>query len=1010
MPKPSLFVLIVPAWIVLFATGAATAGGNDRGTVIEDFESGSVQLESYPDQDQDPLDWSVTSTNPYGGTYALRLHGNTWKTESIAPAAIMDSTVWSVAGFIDRLGEMQAFGVTDGTNELLYTFAGEQLPQESKWWTVYQGAFPQNEWYAYLLPVGRDWLATYGYLPTVTGLIYVNDNDSGDPGITLFDEIIDVTADLPVPPRVSILYTIESAKQIAKNLFLVGVQFYGNVYDPDSPAHDFAWDFGDGGTSVEQNPVHEFLVEADYAYTVGLLARDGDGLVGCDTSQVQVEPGEGDLPLTVNFVGDIFTGRSYESNGGIIDTYGVEALFEPTLGVFGGAADVNVANLECAYTDRGTPHPTKSVVFRSSPENIAGIEYAGVDLVTLGNNHIVDYGEEGMLQTIHLLDSLGIEHSGAGVNDYFALLPTFFTEKGVRMAFLGQCNRDGRTWNYQPFLDAGYNKPGFGPLFAHSVASAIDGAKDLADILIVQFHSGDEYEAAPPEKNGQIGKPPVEASEIGPDDRDFRFRVEPTPGDRALRRLAIDEGADILINHHPHVLQGFESYNGKLIAHSLGNFIFDLYYPETMPTMVLTLEIDKEGITGYTFTPAWIDDWIPRPSTGRLGREIMDRLADYSRPMGALVSVKPGSETARIHLSRSEADSTVLPAEASDTLVSENGWWISPPLELAGEGNLSRIESIAGSGSGWEIRRGREILWHGGFEDEGATFWDDNTDDEWLDTSRAHGGARSLALRRGDGDGEPVGTDIEKHLPSDPEKEHSVVLYMETDNAGDARTSGRFYNSRYAGTPVASEDVSTPVTGSAAWARQWKNLDTPENGVYFEVRCENSPPASGTGHAWFDDIAFVEWEPWTSFGGGEDVPSPNNFRFVQVRSVDAGPSPVTVAYRETVYDAIPTEVGDHPPAPPRTARIRNFPNPFNPRTTIELTTPGSGPVPVTVDIFDVRGRRVSRLFAGDLPGGMKSAVTWNGRDDAGRAAASGVYFARVKIGGDTIRKKMVLIR
>ena len=57
--------------------------------------------------------------------------------------------------------------------------------------------------------------------------------------------------------------------------------------------------------------------------------------------------------------------------------------------------------------------------------------------------------------------------------------------------------------------------------------------------------------------------------------------------------MALDLGADVLINHHPHVLQGFESYDGKLIAHSLGNFIFDLYYPETMPTMVLTLEIDK---------------------------------------------------------------------------------------------------------------------------------------------------------------------------------------------------------------------------------------------------------------------------------------------------------------------------------------------------------------------------------------------------------------------------------
>ena len=92
-----------------------------------------------------------------------------------------------------------------------------------------------------------------------------------------------------------------------------------------------------------------------------------------------------------------------------------------------------------------------------------------------------------------------------------------------------------------------------------------------------------------------------------------------------------------MINHHPHVLQGFESYRGKLIAHSLGNFVFDLPYAETMPTLVLTLEMDKHGITGQRITPAFIDDWIPRPATGNLGREIIGWLADASRPMNAIV-------------------------------------------------------------------------------------------------------------------------------------------------------------------------------------------------------------------------------------------------------------------------------------------------------------------------------------------------------------------------------------
>lgn len=1000
--------LFILAPLLFFA--ALTHAG--RADVIEDFESGSVVLESYPDQDLDPSAWEVTTSSPFGGNYALRIYGNTWKTQAIEAVAVASGTVWHVAGFVERLGDIHGFGVSDGVNELIYTFGGAQLPEGNQWYTVYQGAFDEGAWYGYLLPIGRDWRAAHGYLPSITSLIYVNDDDSGPVGEVRFDEIADVTADLPVAPEASILYTVESMARLGKNLWRVGVQFTANVYDPDSPSHTFHWDFGDGASSGEENPAHEFLVEADYTYTVGLLVRDGDGLVGSDTAQVLVEPGAGELPITVNFVGDIFTGRGYESSGGIIDTYGIEALFEPTLGIFGQAADVNVGNLECAYTDRGDPHPTKSVVFRSRPENIAGIEYAGVDVVTLGNNHIVDYGEEGMLQTMHLLDSLGIRYSGAGTNDYFALLPTYRTEKGVRLAFLGQCNRDGRTWNYQPFLDAGYNKPGFGYLLPPNLESSIPGVREQADVVIIQLHSGDEYDPAPPPGKGFDRPPPVEAAEIAEGDPDFRFRVEPTLGERELRRLAADMGADVVINHHPHVLQGFESYDGKLIAHSLGNFIFDLYYPETMPTMVLTLEIDKEGIIGYTFTPAWIDDWIPRPATGALGREIMDRLADYSRPMGALVAVFPEEDYARIHLSRSESDSTVSASAATDSLVEEDGLWVSPPLLLAGEGSLSRVLSVGGAGSGWEVRWGRDILWHGGFEEEGATLWDDNTEDEWLDEAKSRTGYRSLALRRDQNDNVAVGTDLERNLPSDAAKEHTLTGYLATEGAGESWLVNRFYNSRYAGTPVASDTAGPSLSGSAEWTRRWRNLDTPGNGVYFDVRCSSEPPGSGTGIARFDDVALVEWEPWATFTGPVPVPSPNNLRYVQVRSPNAGASAVTVAYEETAYRSVSTGIAGEDAPAAADGRLRNFPNPFNPRTTIELDLAGAGPgpMPVSIDVFDVRGRRVAPLFRGEMPGGKRSAVTWNGRDEEGREAPSGVYFIRAKIVGETLRKKMVLVR
>jgi hypothetical protein len=426
--------------------------------------------------------------------------------------------------------------------------------------------------------------------------------------------------------------------------------------------------------------------------------------------------------------------------------------------------------------------------------------------------------------------------------------------------------------------------------------------------------------------------------------------------------------------------------------------------------MVLTLEILKTGIIGYTFTPAWIDEYIPHPATGSLGREIMDRMADYSRPMNALVATHPDESWARVHISRASADSSVHEQNAEAALVDQNGVSVSPPLPLAGQGNLSSVVEITGDvGAGWEVRWGREILWHGGFEPEGATFWDVNTEDEWLDETESHSGGRSLALRRSDNEQNQTGTDLEKHLPCDPGKKHSCWGWLKADNADAAVMMARFYEGRSSGQPINSTDLAEPFEGSQDWTLQWRDLQTPPDANYFEVRCQLEGPDSGTGHAWFDDIRFIEWEPWIAADGELAVPSPNNFRFLQVRH--PGPATtVTVTYEETVYDALPTAVEEEMVLPLQT-RVRNFPNPFNPRTTIEVALPmASGPLPVSVLVYDLRGRKVADLFNGSLVGGTRHGFSFDGRDSRGKNLASGTYFARVRVDGRTHTAKMLLIR
>jgi hypothetical protein len=224
-----------------------------------------------------------------------------------------------------------------------------------------------------------------------------------------------------------------------------------------------------------------------------------------------------------------------------------------------------------------------------------------------------------------------------------------------------------------------------------------------------------------------------------------------------------------------------------------------------------------------------------------------------------------------------------------------------------------------------------------------------------------------------------------------------------------AKITARFYSSRTSETVISSTDAGPAFTGSADWFREWKNVTTPSNGTYFEVRFANEPPSSGTGHAWFDDAAFIEWEPWVAWTGETVVPSPNNYRFLQVRSTGAGAGLVQVGYEETAYRASTTPVDGPPPASVET-RLRNFPNPFNPRTTIELSIPGEGSVLVRVDVFDVSGRRVAALHRGVHPGGSTLGLAWDGTDDSGRAVPSGIYFARAEVGGKGIARKMVLLR
>jgi len=858
--------------------------------MIEDFEDGQVNLTSYPGQDQQPDAWELTATVTYDSSlFALTLFGNTWKIEQIPPVQMTAGTVWRAAVRVTYSAEIQALGVGDGDHELFYQFRGTDLQTGSNWNTTFHSVSPLNQWAEINLPIGRDWLIRWGELPVIDRIFYVNDKDAGTwSSPSFFDEIHDITEDLPQVPQVFITAVGDSSA------LHPAYQFTSLVIDPDSPTHTYYWDFGDDTHSTEPNPSHTY---ADRGYrTVSLQVMDGDSLFGDACTHLLPPPGTPLPSFTLNAAGDVMLARRYEEAGGIIPTYGVNYIFERTKAMFGDAADVSMVNLECPLTDEGYQHPTKQFSFRGSPENVAGLQFAGFDYVALGNNHTTDYMEPGLLETIAVLDTAGILFSGSGMNEYWATRPAFFTTNGIRVAVLSYCNRDGREDFLPPFLEAGYNKAGFAMFDEPTLEATIPLADSLADLVIVQVHAGTEYDPSP-----LIASLPPHLRHFPREDY-LRFdQTESDSTDRALKQRAIQLGADLVLCHHPHILQGFEVYQGKLIAHSFGNFAFDQYYWETYPSMILYCDANLSGFSNFTFRPVYIDDYLPTPATGELGETILRRMMALSQPLAnTQVVVDSAAMEGTIALNPAQISESHRNVSATLSFTQDGSWYVSEPLRVEDPGVLSAIVSVTGiPGGQLQLSRGREILFMGGMEFEGGWMWVLNSPDVYLDPVFPYAGTYSLGVRRSAGE-LPLWGQMEDRIPTSQNQRYSIDGYMAGSNARDANVSVVFYSSRSSGEAYIAEFATASLNGNFPWTRLHRTFTAPQYGYYANVRGNNSAPSSGNGYAKFDDLKLVEWNyNWSTISTGQtNISYPNESTFIQLRCNQAVSS-ATVTYRMT---------------------------------------------------------------------------------------------------------------
>ena len=352
----------------------------------------------------------------------------------------------------------------------------------------------------------------------------------------------------------------------------------------------------------------------------------GDGAVGVAPAAAKPEAKADSLELT--FVGDVIFGRYREDNAfdPIVDPSKIKPE-EPLAGPFAElstqlASDVLVGNLETPVIE-ALPH--KSPIgakfrFGAGRSDVKLLVEAGFDVMTLANNHYFDLREDGQVQTPKILSEEGIFPIGASRTEDPLYRVETFTAKGWKIGFIGVTNRINAPVRPDtpqvPYIELTDMVDQLGPLVAQARADH--------DLIVVAVHWGDEYAEAPSVYH-----------------------------QKAARGL-IDAGVDLVIAHHPHVLQGVEHYGKGLIAYSLGNFLFE--HTGAIPRLTGVLRTRWTGASApclaeVTFHPAYMKRTPyphPTPATGGMGKTVRARVVDQAKALGTGFTQVDGGEDLRL--------------------------------------------------------------------------------------------------------------------------------------------------------------------------------------------------------------------------------------------------------------------------------------------------------------------------------------------------------------------------
>jgi len=578
--------------------------------------------------------------------------------------------------------------------------------------------------------------------------------------------------------------------------------------------------------------------------------------------------------------GDLIRSSSRAADAQKVVSYVADAL---------SSADYAVANLECAVSaSPGQEHPYKAYTFYSHPDTLAGLNAAGIDGVSLGNNHVFDYMGTGVYDTINAVADHGLDFTGAEMSETAALDSVIRrTVSGVPLSLQG-------------FSDLRTD----GSQLTNYLLVALDPAKPGA--LDANDDNFDEFFAA----------------------EDGRFRVPMLHGGQEYSSYPIDEmrqrfvdlvdgGAGLVVAHHTHTMHGVglvDPGDGpRFVLMSLGNFIFDQSTFATTQSLIAVADVDETAsgfdVARLELIPVHVENYVPKLLTGRA-------LERHARQLGHLSSTLPltptdsgqpdGLRGAVVFPWRQRVvalrDPSQYVSHASDESLS-----LAVKAGRAGPIAFTRTnatDALVGvkTGAAAKVEVGREILLYGNFEDVDVDgdylegFGWEQTDHRYVQSKHAYTGVAAAVLIRDDDHSNDVEMPLRRTIPIPGGSELTLRGHVRADNGGTFKVVTRFYDGD--GDAIGTHERYSHTGGTYGWTQFTASFTAPAGAASIRVSLKQSPTVAGEGRVYVDDVALIQWDPAKADGkAGLTLPGPNNYGYLRFSDVAASRLAVTMTHR-----------------------------------------------------------------------------------------------------------------